>query len=157
MNKRPQFPVEGGCACDRVRYRLKAAPSCVYLCHCTDCQTITTSAFVEGALVGHDDLDIFQGQDELMQWQRIHTTSGKRPNQYSCRHCGVRIYSDSRPGVLTLRAGTLDDTSWLNPAGAIWMRSAQPWFQPPKGMLLYDDGGDFPAIRDRWQAEWARP
>jgi len=32
-------------------------------------------------------------------------------------------------GVLSLRAGTFDDTSWVVPAGHIWTRSAQPWFQ----------------------------
>jgi hypothetical protein len=152
MSKLPQFPVEGGCACDRVRYRLTEAPRSVYLCHCTDCQTITTSAFVEGAQVRADSLEILQG--ELKEWERIHTTSGARPKQYSCSHCGVRIYSlsDKAPGIRTLRAGTLDDTSWLNPSGSIWMQSAQPWVVLPEDMLRYEDGGDFTAIARKWQA-----
>jgi hypothetical protein len=154
MSKLPDFPVEGGCACDRVRYRLTAPPMNVYLCHCTDCQTITTSAFVEGAFVAPDNLEITQGRDELMCWERIHTTSGKRPAQFSCRHCGVRIYSQSRPELLTLRIGTLDDTRWLKPAGSIWMASAQPWFILPDGVLRYEDGGDFTAITAKWQTEW---
>ena len=36
--KLPAFPVEGGCQCGAVRYRLKAAPLGVYACHCKDCQ-----------------------------------------------------------------------------------------------------------------------
>jgi hypothetical protein len=154
LSKLPNFPVEGGCACDRVRYQLKAAPRNVYLCHCTDCQTITSTAFCEASFIAPDNLEITRGQDELMVWQRIHTTSGKRPNQYSCRHCGVRIYSQSRPEVVTLRVGTLDDTSWLKPAGSIWMKSAQSWFVPPQGALTYEEDGDWPAITARWQAEW---
>lgn len=154
MTRLPQFPVEGGCACDRVRYRLTARPAGVYLCHCTDCQTITTSAFVEGAPVRAETLEILQG--ELKEWERIHTTSGLRPKQYSCAHCGVRIYSVNAayPEVRTLRIGTLDDTSWLNPAGSIWMKSAQPWFKPPEGHLVFDDQGDMQAILRKWQAEW---
>ena len=154
MGKLPSFPVEGGCACDRVRYRLTAPPMNVYLCHCTDCQTITTSAFVQGAFVATEAFEITRGQDDLMTWQRIHTTSGGRPAQFSCRHCGVRIYSQRRPDILTLRAGTLDDTAWLTPAGSIWTKSKQPWVVLPDGVLCYDDDGDMAAIAAKWQAEW---
>ncbi len=28
---------------------------------------------------------------------------------------------------MTIRAGSLDDTSWLRPAAHFFMRSAQPW------------------------------
>jgi len=154
MGKLPEFPIEGGCACDRVRYRLTAPPLGVYLCHCTDCQTITTSAFVEGAPVRAETLEILKG--ELKEWERIHTTSGARPKQYSCAHCGVRLYSttDKSPHTRTLRIGTLDDTSWLVPTGSIWMQSAQSWFVPPEGMVLYDDQGDMAAICRKWTAEW---
>jgi hypothetical protein len=154
MSKLPNFPIEGGCACDRVRYRLTEAPACVYLCHCTDCQTITTSAFVEGALVRPEALEILQG--ELMEWERIHTTSGARPKQYSCQHCGVRIYSASgkTPTYRTLRIGTLDDTTWLKPAGSIWTKSAQSWVRLPDDILAFDDGGDMKAIIAKFQAEW---
>jgi hypothetical protein len=154
MSKLPKFPVEGGCACDRVRYSLKAPPFSVYLCHCKDCQTITTSAFVEAGHIPVAALEITRGQDDLMRWERIHTTSGKRPAQYSCRHCGVRLYSQGKPEILTVRLGTLDDTSWLKPAGSIWMSSAQPWVVIPEGTLLYDEDGDWPAINAKWQAEW---
>jgi hypothetical protein len=154
MSKLPKFPVEGGCACDRVRYRLTAPPMNIYICHCTDCQTITTSAFVQGAFLAPEHLQITQGREELMEWQRIHTTTGKRPSQYSCRHCGVRIYSQSRPNIVTVRIGTLDDTSWLKPAGSIWMKSAQSWVILPDDILRYDEDGDYAAINAKWQAEW---
>ena len=66
----------------------------------------------------------------------------------------MRIYSQSRPELLTVRLGTLDDTSWLKPAGAIWMSSAQSWVVMPEGTLLYDEDGDWPAINAKWRAEW---
>lgn len=156
MSQLPEFPVQGGCACDRVRFRLTERPACVYTCHCTDCQTITTSAFVLGAFVRREAIEVTQG--EMMMWERIHTTSGARPRQYSCKHCGVRIYSesDAHPEIRTLRAGTLDDTSWLMPAGAIWLKSKQPWVIIPEDQLRYDDGGDMKAIGKAWQAQWAQ-
>ena len=36
----------GGCACGRIRYKLKNDPLIVHACHCRDCQRITGSAFV---------------------------------------------------------------------------------------------------------------
>ncbi len=46
-----------------------------------------------------------------------------------CPKCGTRLShlgrgSDSGD---SLKAGTLDDKSWLRPAGHIWTRSAQRW------------------------------
>ena len=38
-----------------------------------------------------------------------------------------------------LRAGTLDDTSWVRPSGHIWQRSKQPWFRPDADDVLCDE------------------
>ena len=32
--------------------------------------------------------------------------------------------------MLSVRSGTLDDTSWIEPVGDIWTRSALPWALP---------------------------
>lgn len=39
------FPMEGGCCCGHIRYRLERAPIAVHCCHCTSCQRETGSAF----------------------------------------------------------------------------------------------------------------
>ena len=151
MSELPQFPVQGGCACGAVRYRLTAAPLCVLTCHCTDCQTLTTSAFSLNGVVRREQLEITRGAPTT--WIRT-AASGNRVPQHICGHCGVRLFTepaDGRP-TRTLRLGTLDDTSWLRPAAAIWMRSAQPWVRMPDDVLLYDAGADdFHPIVDRWR------
>jgi len=45
------FPLEGGCACGRVRYRVEKAPLIVHCCHCTVCQRETGSAFALNAVI----------------------------------------------------------------------------------------------------------
>ena len=40
-----QFPLIGGCQCAAMRYEIAEAPLRSYICHCTDCQRITGSAF----------------------------------------------------------------------------------------------------------------
>jgi hypothetical protein len=54
----------------------------------------------------------------------------------SCPECGVRIYHvlKSAPDVVSLKPGTLDDTSWLRPELFIWMKSAQGWVPVPNGV-----------------------
>jgi hypothetical protein len=46
-----------------------------------------------------------------------------------CADCGSRIANGQSPsnGMLSLRAGTFDDTSWVEPVGDIWTKSAQGW------------------------------
>jgi hypothetical protein len=151
MSLLPQFPIEGGCACGAVRYRLDAPPLCVYVCHCTDCQTLTTSVFSLNGLVRAETHEVTQG--ELKHWMRT-AASGNQIPQYVCAVCGVRIYTEppQGSGMRTLRLGTLDDTRWLRPAAAIWMKSAQPWLAMPEGTLLYDAGADdFGPIVRKWR------
>ncbi len=45
MTQSPDFPCEGGCACGAVRYRLLVEPLDLHVCHCTNCQTVSGSAF----------------------------------------------------------------------------------------------------------------
>ena len=37
-----------------------------------------------------------------------------------------------------MRAGTLDDTSWLRPTAHFWTRSAQPWVVLPEGGARFE-------------------
>lgn len=152
--KLPAFPVTGGCACGQVRYRLTAAPALTYTCHCTDCQSLTTSAFTLSATVPEETLEV---TGEIRTWARTTTESGIPQIAHECPTCGVRVFSKTSktPGKCTLRLGTLDDTSWVNPVVAIWMKSAQPWVRLPEGMLTYEGGdADWGKAARLWQGQF---
>jgi hypothetical protein len=125
----------------------------VLTCHCSDCQTLTTSAFSLNGFVRSDTLEITQG--EIKTWIRT-AESGNRIPQNVCANCGVRIFTqpgEAEAPTRTLRLGTLDDTSWLRPAAAIWLKSAQPWVSLPNDMLRYEAGAaDLRPIVERWRA-----
>ena len=53
--------------------------------------------------------------------------SGRLNTRFVCLDCACWVYSLPRGGVVRVRAGTLDDTSWLQPTRHIWTRSKQPW------------------------------
>ncbi|KAL2839507.1 hypothetical protein BJY01DRAFT_219243 [Aspergillus pseudoustus] len=45
------FPMEGGCPCGLIRYRMESAPLIVHCCHCTSCQRETGTAFALNAVI----------------------------------------------------------------------------------------------------------
>jgi hypothetical protein len=62
-------------------------------------------------------------------------TSGQDVYRNFCPNCGSPVLTDT-PGakeedIIFIKAGTLDDTSILNPTTHYWTKSAQPWFQLP--------------------------
>ena len=59
-------------------------------------------------------------------------------------HIGFDIARiDAMPGLAFVKAGTLNDTSWLKPTVEVWCRSAQPWVAALPGSERYD--GDIPS------------
>lgn len=146
----PAFPVTGGCQCGAVRYRLKAAPVAFYLCHCTECQKQSSSAYGESLRVNAADVET---QGEMKSFVRS-SDSGNELEGRFCPDCGTRLFH-LRPGYgeqFSIKAGSLDDTSWLKPAGHIWTRSRQPHGVIPSGDLSYEEQPDsFDTLVARWQ------
>jgi hypothetical protein len=66
--------------------------------------------------------------------------SGNEVTGVFCPECGVRIYHmlKSVQHLLSLKPGTLDDTSWLRPSYFIWMKSAQGWVPAPNGVETFE-------------------
>lgn len=126
----PVLPLSGGCACGAIRYEVTAAPLGVYACHCTDCQKQSASAFALAVPVPRQAFHMTQGSPAV--WARTNT-AGIEVRSWFCPVCATRIYGDrdSRPSI-NVRAGSLDDTRWIDRVAHLWTRSAQPWmhFEP---------------------------
>ena len=124
-----KLPQTGGCQCRAIRYEVRKAPQLVYTCHCTECQRLTGSAFSMALVVAADAFDCTGTQPRPF----FRTAdSGRRVTRWVCPICGTWIWSGRKPepaagGALRVRAGTLDDTSWLRPTVHFWTRSVQPW------------------------------
>ena len=133
--QRPE-PCEGGCLCGAVRYALRAEPLTLYACHCTDCQRHTGAAFGLSMLVPRDALAVLRGEPARF---RVEMDDGRVKQGRFCAACSTRLWGEpvKTPQVATLRPGTLDDRSWFEPVGHIWVSSAQPWLAIPAGALAY--------------------
>ncbi|MBO0664501.1 GFA family protein [Jiella sp. MQZ9-1] len=148
----PPLPLNGGCQCGQVRYAIHAMPILFYLCHCSACQTQTSSAFGESLRCDPATVTV----SGMMRTTRRIAESGTVRLGDFCPDCGVRIQhrSEGDPGRLNIKAGTLDDASWLMPAGHVWTRSKQAFVTIPDDELRYLEGPDdgAAAMTARWRA-----
>lgn len=154
-----RLPLLGGCQCGGRRYAVRAMPLTLYACHCTECQAQSSSAFGLSMLVRRADLETDWSQ--LGSWAR-HATLGGALTCHFCPDCGSRLFHAGGDGIVSVKAGSLDDRSWLDPVGHMWTRSAQPWMRFEEGALLYETSpADMAplenAFRDRMAGRFTGP
>jgi hypothetical protein len=146
-------PYTGRCQCGHLQYEIKTEPVVLYVCHCTDCQKQSSSAFGMSMTVPREAFSIAKG--ETKSWSSTTETGNKKTGHF-CPECGTRIFNESsrRPQSVNVKPGTLDDTSWLRPVGNFWTRSAQPWVPISESMLNYDkQPTDSSALVERWNEQ----
>jgi hypothetical protein len=150
----PDLPLTGGCTCEAVRYEVSAMPLIVYACHCTECQRWTGSAFSLSMPVMAKSFRLTCGEPRA--YRRV-GNSGVESTDWFCGHCGGRAYGQRaiRPDVITIRAGTLDDTSWVRPGAHVFLQSAQAWERVPNNMECFEIlPPDFATLAQTWQQLW---
>ena len=116
----------GGCACGAVRYECTAEPLFSLNCHCRDCQRETGSAFAPILAVPKSAFTLTQGSAKYFE---LTADSGQKTRRAFCAECGSRLFGEpgSRPDLVMIRAGSLDDPSEFRPSRDIYTASAQPW------------------------------
>jgi len=119
--------IQGSCLCGNVRYSSEAEPEMTVVCHCEHCQRQTGTAF--SILVGIPAESLNFDNDESLAEFLDQGDNGAAVHRKFCRNCGSPIVSltESVPDVSFIKAGTLDDKSWLEPTMHLWCDTAQPW------------------------------
>jgi hypothetical protein len=118
--------VEGACHCGRIRFEAQIDPAAVRLCHCTDCQTLSGTAYRVNVDAPADSFRLLSGQPRIY----IKTAeSGNQRAQAFCPDCGSPIYAAAAqdPRSYSLRVGALKQRAQLRPSRQIWLRSALSW------------------------------
>ena len=108
----------GGCLCGAVRYELDGEPIFQGHCHCVDCQKVT------GKLSSY----------------AVMADSGQPYTRFFCSNCGSFIYGEpaSMPGVRTVTAGTLDDTSVFEPQMIVYTKARPAWDRIDSGLPEFE-------------------
>jgi hypothetical protein len=122
--------MSGGCLCGQIRYFANADPAMIAVCHCKNCQKQAGTAFTVVIGIPKSAISI-QGQ-----LKTFHDTgdSGQPVERNFCPECGSPItsYCTVIPELTSIKAGTLDDTSWLDPKLHVYCDSAQHWVAIPE-------------------------
>ena len=129
------MPLDGGCTCRTLRYRMTSAPLFVHCCHCRWCQRESGAAFALNALIESDRVVALEGVPEIVVTP---TESGTGQKIARCPSCRVAVWSNYGGGgdkVRFVRVGTLDEPHRLPPDIHIFTRSKQPWVVLPAGAV----------------------
>jgi hypothetical protein len=127
MTSSPFTPLEGGCDCRHVRYRMESAPLVVHCCHCRWCQRESGSAFALNAMIESDRVTNLGAEPEIVETP---SASGKGQKIARCPRCRVAVwshYAGGGPHVAFVRVGTLDEPDRLPPDIHIFTSTKQPW------------------------------
>ncbi len=119
--------IDGGCHCGQITYEAEADPDKVGICHCTDCQTLSGSAFRTFVFVPGESFRLVSGTPKI--YHKIGESGATRVQAF-CGDCGAPIYSsstDAAPEAYSIRLGTVRQRDELVPKMQIWCRSAQSW------------------------------
>jgi hypothetical protein len=117
--------ITGGCLCRAVRYKAGAAPIVTRVCWCRLCQYLGAGSGTVNACFPTDSMTI---EGPLADYQCI-ADSGSKMHRRFCPVCGTQLFSEaeSRPHLIFVRAGTLDDPEVARPAATIWTAQAPTW------------------------------
>lgn len=130
--------IDGGCYCGAIAYEAEVDPDRTSICHCTDCQKLTGTAFRVTVPVAEADYRITRGTPKVF----IKTAeSGARRVQAFCGECGSHLYATSAgdgPKVYGIRVGTARQREQLVPRRQIWHRSALHWLPEIGGLETFE-------------------
>ena len=127
------FPIDGGCTCRRVRYRMLTRPLFVHCCHCRWCQRETGASFALNAMIEADRVVVVAGDPEIVDTP---SNSGRGQKIARCPLCRIALWSNyagAGDAIRFVRVGTLDDPDRLPPDIHIFTSSKQPWVLLPPG------------------------
>ena len=117
--------IEGGCLCGKVRYSGEAEPIFAGVCHCTNCQKSTGTAFNAVVAVPKPAVS-FTGTVSTYEGRG---DTGNAVYKAFCPECGSPVAEEAAvmADVVMIPVGTLDDPGAVKPAMQIYCDSAQPW------------------------------
>lgn len=119
--------IDGACHCRELAYEAIIDPKRIGVCHCSDCQIMSGTAFRTVVPVAADQFKLLHGTPKT--YVKI-SESGKPRTMAFCATCGTQLYGTGEgeaAKVLSLRVGTCNQRAGLAPVRQIWRRSAVHW------------------------------
>lgn len=117
--------ITGRCLCGAVRYKSTSPPITTRVCWCRLCQFLGAGS---GTVNVCFPADTFTTEGATTLYSSV-ADSGSVMERRFCPVCGTPMFSaaQSRPHLVFVRAGTLDDSEVARPAMTIWTSEAPSW------------------------------
>lgn len=126
--------IDGQCHCGTVTYEAEIQPDEVGICHCTDCQRLTGSAF---RVTVSTPASQFRLTGNMPKRYEKRADNGALRLQFFCGDCGSPIYTTGvgKDAVtIGIRWGSINQRGDLKPQHQIWCRSAVGWLDSVAGL-----------------------
>ena len=117
-------PIEGGCQCRAVRYRISGDPVLAAICHCSMCRRANAAPVVAWAMYQEDQVVFVASAPTIYE-----SSPGARRG--FCPRCGTQISftGDIIPGLVDITIGSLDHPEDVAPVLHYWDSKRLPWMQ----------------------------
>jgi len=140
-----QEPVtlKGGCLCGAVRYEWRGAGTSASYCHCPDCKKATGGPYTVGVGVEAAGLTLRSGKTKA--YTKI-ADSGNPITREFCPECGSPLFTRAEvcPGMVWIKAGSLDEPQLVQPTYQSWVQMAVPWAYLDKSLPSFTGNGPAP-------------
>ena len=114
-----------GCLCGAVRIEIAAEPMAARMCWCRVCQYLGGGSATVNVCFPAEKVRT----TGPVSWHERVADSGTPMRRGFCPECGTPLFSvaETRPHLVFVRAGALDDPNLIAPEAIIWTSAAPEW------------------------------
>lgn len=114
----------GSCLCGSVNYKSNSEPLVIQNCHCDQCRKATGSVYLTNLFIKEENFEI---TGEVNNYTHL-SDAGNNMTKYFCPNCGSQVFgkNSGRPGIITIRAGTVNEKDIIKPIRNLFLKSKVP-------------------------------
>ena len=114
----------GSCLCSSVNYKSNSNPLVIQNCHCDQCRKATGSVYLTNLFIKEENFEI---TGEVNNYTHL-SDAGSNMTKYFCPKCGSQVFGKNtgRPGIITIRAGTVNEKDIIKPIRNLFLKSKIP-------------------------------
>tara|TARA_Y100000991_G_C21789714_1_gene270757 strand:- start:117 stop:527 length:411 start_codon:yes stop_codon:yes gene_type:complete len=114
----------GSCLCGSVKYKSNSDPLVIQNCHCDQCRKTTGSVYLTNLFIKEENFEI---TGEVNNYTHL-SDAGNKMTKFFCPKCGSQIFgkNSGRPGITTIRAGTVNEKDIIKPIRNLFLKSKVP-------------------------------